>query len=221
MKKRSFLKSHNAWLGLFLIASCLVSQTPPIKQEARNTTCSNVIALAGNVNINCSHLNPTQEKLIASIPAVLKKIITNQLDPELVMAKLNEIQNGVDQIRQLTADRSISEIDVQRLIDILKVYKGQRAEIQYLQADNETERFAEKIREILIAAEWSVPNKVIGMMRVSTAPLLGINVTARTSTPAALAILNALNGMFPGKVHGYQDSQVADGLIQISVLNKR
>jgi uncharacterized membrane protein len=64
---------------------------PNVTQQAKNARCSNIVALAGNVNIKCSALTPEQRKLIEGIPAVLNKILANQLDPSAVMAKLDEI----------------------------------------------------------------------------------------------------------------------------------
>jgi hypothetical protein len=74
-----------------------LSQTQPsVKQEAKDTSCSNIVALAGNVSVNCSSLTPAQRKLIQSIPAVLNKILANQLDPEAVMRKLDEILHAIN-----------------------------------------------------------------------------------------------------------------------------
>src|ERR1035441_6716490 len=65
--------------------------TPSVTQDAKNSSCSNIVALAGNVEVNCSSLTPAQKKLIESIPGLLHKIIADQLDPQVVMTKLDEI----------------------------------------------------------------------------------------------------------------------------------
>lgn len=86
-------------VSLILVLSCAGgrSQTQPnIKQEAKGTSCSNIVALAGNATVNCSSLTPAQRKLIESIPSVLNKILVNQLDPEVVMKKLDEILHAVN-----------------------------------------------------------------------------------------------------------------------------
>jgi hypothetical protein len=69
---------------------------PSVKQEAKDSACSNIVALSGNVSINCSSLTAAQRKLIESIPAVLNKILSNQLDPDAVMEKLDEILKAVN-----------------------------------------------------------------------------------------------------------------------------
>ena len=68
-----------------------------VKQEAANSQCSNIVALAGsNVKLDCSNLNPAERKRIDAIPAVLNKILANQLDPIAVMEKLDEILHAVN-----------------------------------------------------------------------------------------------------------------------------
>jgi hypothetical protein len=67
-----------------------------VKQEATNSQCTNIVALAGSGSINCSSLTARQRKIIEGIPSVLNKILTNQLDPDAVMAKLDEILRAVN-----------------------------------------------------------------------------------------------------------------------------
>jgi hypothetical protein len=101
MPRRVLLRALEVILALLATVIYGFSQTPPkIIQEAKDTTCSNIVALAGNVNIKCSSLTPAQKRLIESIPALLNKIISNQLDPDIVMAKLDEIQKGVEEVKK-------------------------------------------------------------------------------------------------------------------------
>src|SRR5580700_3438232 len=84
---------------LFALASKAVGQQPPtVTQEAKSSPCSNIIALAGDVKIDCSSLTPAQQKLIEGIPGLLHKILANQLDPNVVTAKLDEILREVRRI---------------------------------------------------------------------------------------------------------------------------
>jgi hypothetical protein len=92
------LKVVLALLGTTILSS---SQTPSnINQKAKNSTCSNIVALAGNVNVKYSSLTPAQKKLIESIPALLNKIISNQLDPNLLMKKIDEMEASVKEIHE-------------------------------------------------------------------------------------------------------------------------
>ena len=82
---------------IFLLAIEAMCQNPPtVTQEAKSSPCSNIVALAGDVKVNCSSLTPAQEKLIEGIPALLHKMLANQLDPNAVMAKLDEILKAVN-----------------------------------------------------------------------------------------------------------------------------
>ncbi len=67
-----------------------------VTQDAKNSSCSNIIALAGDVKVDCSSLTPAQQKIIENIPAVLHKILKNHLDTDAVMAKLDEILNAIN-----------------------------------------------------------------------------------------------------------------------------
>ena len=76
---------------LFLLVSEVAAQNSPgITQEAKSSPCSNVIALTGDVKIDCSSLTPAQQKIIDSIPALLRNIIAHQHDADAVIAKLDE-----------------------------------------------------------------------------------------------------------------------------------
>jgi hypothetical protein len=68
------------------------SQTmPKVEQNSDKSSCSNILALAGDVNINCSALTPEQKKTLASIPSILRKILANEIDTKAVMDKLDEL----------------------------------------------------------------------------------------------------------------------------------
>lgn len=88
-------------IALFSVSICSPGQTPPsIKQESKDSTCSNIVALAGNIDIKCSNLTPAQRKIIEGIPAILNKILSNQIDPSVLMDKLEEISRDVKSVRR-------------------------------------------------------------------------------------------------------------------------
>lgn len=68
-----------------------------IKQISEKSSCSNIVALAGNVNLNCSSLTPEQEKLLKDIPIMLNKILSSR-DTNLVINKLEELRKSIDKI---------------------------------------------------------------------------------------------------------------------------
>jgi hypothetical protein len=97
MLRNALQRSLRTSLTLIVASIPGLSQTPSnIKQEAKDSACSNIVALAGNVNINCFSLTPAQRKLIEGMPAVLNKILANELDPSAVMEKLDEILHEVN-----------------------------------------------------------------------------------------------------------------------------
>lgn len=84
----------NTKMGVLLFActsGLIYGQTkqPSIEQKAEKSVCANIVALTGNVNMNCSNLSsltPAQKKALADIPEILKMALANQnyLDAILV-----------------------------------------------------------------------------------------------------------------------------------------
>jgi hypothetical protein len=70
------------------------------QQKADFATCSNIVALAGDININCSSLTPEQEKLLKKIPVLLNKIIVNQGDQKLIADKLDQMIDTLSHLSQ-------------------------------------------------------------------------------------------------------------------------
>ncbi len=88
---------------LFVLASKAIGQNPPtVKQEAKSSPCSNIVALAGDVKIDCSSLTSAQQKIIENIPSLLRRIIAHQSDADAVIAKLDECLKTVNQNRPKT-----------------------------------------------------------------------------------------------------------------------
>lgn len=101
MKERSRLKLV---FLLFAVVFRLPAQTTPaVRQDAKNSSCANIVALAGNVSLNCSTLTAAQQKALDAIPAILNKILSDQLDPDAVMKKLDEILHAVNPNLQVRA----------------------------------------------------------------------------------------------------------------------
>jgi len=79
---------------------------PNLEQNSAKSACSNIVALTGDININCSSLTPQQKKTLDTIPAILRKILTNQIDAKTVMDKLDEILAATSRPATLTAVQS-------------------------------------------------------------------------------------------------------------------
>ena len=90
MPENKLLKSISAFM-LLVGSRAFCQALPSVTQDRKNSQCSNIVALAGNVSVNCSSLTAAQRKLIESIPALLHKLLSEQPDPKIVMDKLDEI----------------------------------------------------------------------------------------------------------------------------------
>jgi hypothetical protein len=93
LQNNLLLKSLSALVLVSCVLHAFGQSGPNIKQDANNASCSNIVALSGNVEINCSSLTRAQQKQIESIPSILHKILINQLDSESVMLALDEIRD--------------------------------------------------------------------------------------------------------------------------------
>lgn len=93
MTKRKPLLSTKILIFVGIVVTLAHGQlAQKVQQKSESSTCSNIVALTGNVNINCSNLTPEQKKELDKIPGILKKILANQLPADEVMKKLDEMQ---------------------------------------------------------------------------------------------------------------------------------
>jgi hypothetical protein len=90
-------------ISLFLLIAATTfygQDKSTIKQDSDKSPCSNIVALAGNVNLNCSNLTSEQKKLIDKIPILLNRILVNQGDPKIISDKLDEILETLSHLNQ-------------------------------------------------------------------------------------------------------------------------
>jgi hypothetical protein len=80
-----------AFVFTLIAATARCQSIPGGQQKSEYSNCSNIIALAGDVNINCSTLTPEQKRILERIPAILNKILKSQNDEKAMMDKLDEI----------------------------------------------------------------------------------------------------------------------------------
>jgi hypothetical protein len=127
----SRLLSSLSAIVITLCGSVLAQAVPGITQDAKNSSCSNIVALVGSVSLDCSSLTPAQKKIIDSIPSLLHKIIAQQLDPKLVMEKLDEIianqEKQAEAIRKIQTQQGrwvLGTATEHRMFDILKNTPG-------------------------------------------------------------------------------------------------
>ncbi|MGD0546640.1 MAG: hypothetical protein ABR991_02285 [Terracidiphilus sp.] len=101
--------------------------TSEIRQKADQSTCSNIVALSGRVDINCSSLTPEQAKLLARIPGILNRILANQPDPELLMRKLDEILAAQQKLRPPKAVIEVNSLEHVGNLEIRNLSYGSKA----------------------------------------------------------------------------------------------
>ena len=79
-------------LAILLVPTLSFSQTTPsISQKSDQSACSNIVALTGSANVDCSSLTPEQQRILKSIPVLLKKILDKQPDLGGIRREMDEI----------------------------------------------------------------------------------------------------------------------------------
>lgn len=160
MNVRRYSASKLSAVIILALHGPITAQTS-IKQESKGGACSNIVALVGNVSLNCTDLSATEKRIIDSIPALLKKILASQLDPDAVMAKLDEIignQKRQDALIGAVASRSwkrLSDQDMAAAIAALSRFKGQKVTVVVPNQDADRIAVAEQLGRIFIGAQWS------------------------------------------------------------------
>jgi hypothetical protein len=85
-------------ISILLLFYCLCSnasgQPSTVQQRAEKSNCANIVALTGNVNLNCSNLTSAQKKAISNIPAILQMALENKDYLEYIKNKLDEISKN-------------------------------------------------------------------------------------------------------------------------------
>jgi hypothetical protein len=131
------------------------------------------VAIAGNVSVKCSSLTPAQQKIIEGIPEVLNKILSNQLDINLVMDKLDEIAKAVEKIRTPPPRRRIQPEDRTEIIRILSEKAG-TVSVNAIADDSEAYRFAQDWYDVLKDAHWKMQDPVVRTIIIEGPPFSGV-----------------------------------------------
>jgi hypothetical protein len=178
-------------LSLFLVvpAGTAHAQTAP----AAACTVSNVNIVSqdlGDVTINCSGLSEAVGRQLADI---LTHILQDRLDPQMVIEKLDDI----DQVPQEGIARTVDESQRQRIIQSLSGKPvGQIAITAHPEVSDSAE-FAKAIATSLLQAGWEIEGQQIRRAAPpSLDPVPGLAVVVRDkNTPPrpALLVKAALN----------------------------
>ena len=127
-------------LGWTAFLMFLQAANPPVpSQQTTEGAGSPIVTGNGNtITITCQ-----DRRLLESIKALVTKVATKQLDPQVVNFKLDEILRNVYDIRASIAARRLSEQQMKALSLALTPFKGETITISTVESDVEAYRFAQ------------------------------------------------------------------------------
>jgi hypothetical protein len=135
---------------LFLtLATFAQSSAPPVSQDTAGP-CS--VAINGNNNqvFTCQGFD---EKTTKQILAIVNRIAVKQLDPAVVMEKLNEIQKSLGDIKQINAQRHITADQRARILPLLKA-AGPQELFFVCSPDPESQAYFNELAQMFHEARW-------------------------------------------------------------------
>jgi hypothetical protein len=134
-----------------VVYSLASAQQGSIQQSSRDRCAVNVV---GNNNrvFTCDGID---DKTARQILSILNRIVGSQPDREAVMAKLDDIQKGVEDIRQSTAHRNLSNAQKAALAKALLPMAGHRVSVDCIMGDTEGKDLALDFVEAFRMASWT------------------------------------------------------------------
>lgn len=212
----------NTWIGLAfgLISLGTVwaqGQRQGAVTQSTGGVCSQAVIAGGNITITCQGLDAEQQESLKKIPNLIEQLLKRrQADRDAILAKLDELLKGMDDIRR-QGPRKLDGVAAAQVVGAVAPFRGQKIEITAQVSDGEGSNLAEQLRQILTQAGWTATLNLA--MLFPGKPVFGIAVSCAEQSPAALAILNAIHraGLV---VNGTLNQNLKDGLIQIVVWPK-
>ena len=198
-------------LSLLIAAPCW-SQTSSTGQAETKGPCSPAVTGSKNTfMINCGISQKQGQQMLN----ILNKVLANQLDPEAVMAKLDEIQNDIRHIQSRQGWPELTEEQIRTLRNTLIAFPGNKVMIIVENPDTNKSALALQLRDVIQSPKWSV---TLGANMLLASPTTGIYITVKEETPAAVNLLNVFIEIF-GKsaVQARVDNKMTDEDIAISI----
>jgi len=133
------------------VSGLVSAQQGPIQQTSKDRCAVNVV---GNNNrvFTCSGID---DKTASQILLILNRIVESQPDREAVMMKLVEIQKGVEDIRQTTAHRHLSNAQKESIAKALLPMAGHKVSVDCIMGDTEGKDYALDFVEAFRMARWT------------------------------------------------------------------
>jgi len=194
---------------------------PSVTQDAKNSSCSNIVALAGDVKIDCSSLTPAQQKIIESIPSILHKILANQVDAETILSKLDGCLEGIKQVREQAADWHLpgdKQKEIKRFLGTTKV----NFEVHVIPRERNPSLFGMDLVAVLTDSGWDLKkNGFVSDFTLNPA-LVGIHiVVSHKDFPEAVLLQSALHSALgidiPGEIDDAKKLAKEDNVIYIAI----
>jgi hypothetical protein len=212
---------RNLAVAILVSNFCALGQ-PPVqnKQDAKDSPCANVLALAGPVNMNCSSLTPEQQRLIASIPLLLHKLLVAQGDTtSQILNRLDACVSGVTELKEgYWVDPTSKQLD--GFVSTLNGVPGLRVEIIVGNGDNHNrEKVANALRSALRTANWEATIFHLQSFLPPNAQMpRGIEISAKQDSPTIQVLAKALIDVF-GKVNvtGYLATRFLDPSSDVAI----
>jgi hypothetical protein len=198
------MKRISIALGLLLVVSVPAARAedapPPAPPAACSVGSTNILALPGqseatsdakgDVTINCSGLTEAFGNQLAD---VLTRILQNRLDPQMVMAKLDEVNS----VPEAGVARTVDDAQRQLIIQSLVGKPSGQIEITAHAAVDDSAEFAKEIAAPLVMVGWRIEGHQIERAAPKALePVHGVAVIVRDKGAApqtALLLKSALN----------------------------
>jgi hypothetical protein len=140
---------------------------------------------SGTITIQCGGIST---KLGNQLVVILNRIAKNQLDPDAVMAKLDEIQRGVNEIREAGAPRRLSNPQRDVLVSRLTPLSKPRLSVLVLNGSAEIEDLSKDFQDVFKRLGWPLGNQLYGMVPSSFRGI-SVGVKSQQDHPAAAEVL--------------------------------
>jgi hypothetical protein len=194
---------------LMLIATpCWAQATATGKADSAGP-CSP--AVSGNNNtftINCGISHKQGQQMLN----ILNKVLANQIDPEAVMAKLDEIQNDIRHIQSRQGWPELTADQAKILTGKLGMFPKQKVSIVVTNQDNNKWLVAGQLRDAFQSAKWDA---TLGTNMWMGEPVRGIYVGVKADTLATRSLIYGLRDIFGKEAVIY--TGVSDKLADVDI----
>lgn len=177
---------------LMLIALPCCGQTPGTGKAETRGPCSPAVSGSNNqFTMNCKIDEQQGQKMLD----ILNKILANELDPDAVMAKLDEILKAINKENEARAPRGLNTEQEGRIVSKLSALKGYQADFGVTNQTWEQVTFMRELESVLKRAQLSIFENQAEASGPSGAVTKGVLVRPFQDTrsfDAAFLIRNAL-----------------------------